>query len=75
VIKPKVSKLHSVKQAVEQLKRAGANTLGVVMNDVPIKRSGYKYAYYKGYYYSYYQYYYSDRSSKPGEQNKLKKRS
>jgi non-specific protein-tyrosine kinase len=77
VIKPQVSTLHSVKQAIEQLKRAGANTLGVVMNDVPIKRSGYKYAYYRGYYYSYYQYYYSDRSSSTkfsSDQSKTKKK-
>jgi non-specific protein-tyrosine kinase len=50
VVKPGVSKLQACKQAVEQLKMVGARILGVVLNDVDIKRSRYRYGYYKGYY-------------------------
>jgi non-specific protein-tyrosine kinase len=60
VIKPGVTKLAACRQAVEQLQQVGANILGVILNDVDMKRSRYRYAnYYKGYY-SYYHHYYSD---------------
>lgn len=52
VVKPGASKLQACKQAVEQLKMVGARMLGVVLNDIDIKRSGYRYSHYK-YYYSY----------------------
>jgi non-specific protein-tyrosine kinase len=55
VIKPGDTKLAACKLAVEQLRQVGANILGVVLNNVEMKRSGYKYAnYYKGYYYYHY---------------------
>jgi non-specific protein-tyrosine kinase len=57
VMKPGVTKFQAMKQAIDQLQRIGANILGVVLNDVEIKRSGYKYAYYKGYYYADHRYY------------------
>ena len=52
VIKPGVTKLGSAQQTVEQLKRINANLLGVVLNDVQLKRSRYAHYYYtNGYYY------------------------
>jgi Mrp family chromosome partitioning ATPase len=47
VIKPGTSKLQACKQAVEQLKTSGARILGVVLNNVDLKHSAYRYAYYK----------------------------
>jgi succinoglycan biosynthesis transport protein ExoP len=52
VVKPGVTKFMAVKQAVEQLRRVGANVIGIVLNGVEFKRSRY---YYKSYYYTYYQ--------------------
>jgi non-specific protein-tyrosine kinase len=59
VVKPGKTKMLACRQAVEQLRRVGANVLGVVLNDVEVRRSryNYKYNYYKGYYYSYHKYY------------------
>jgi non-specific protein-tyrosine kinase len=51
VVKPGVTKFMAVKQAVEQLRRVGANLIGIVLNEVEFKRSRY---YYKSYYYTYY---------------------
>ncbi len=56
VVRPGTTKLGASKQAVEQLRRGGANILGVVLNDVELKRGRYNY-YYKGYYYAYYNQY------------------
>ncbi len=50
VIKPGVTKMPQLRQSIEQLRQVGANLLGVVLNDVEIKRSGYKYYYYRSYY-------------------------
>jgi capsular exopolysaccharide synthesis family protein len=57
VIKPGATKFQALKQTVDQLQRVGANIVGIVLNDVELKRSAYKYAFYKGYYYSYHHYY------------------
>lgn len=51
VVKPGVTKFMALKQAVEQLRRVGANVIGIVLNEVEFKRSRY---YYKSYYYTYY---------------------
>jgi non-specific protein-tyrosine kinase len=51
VIKPGVTKLGACRQTVEQLRRGGANLLGVVLNDVEISRRRYSY-YYQSYYYA-----------------------
>jgi capsular exopolysaccharide synthesis family protein len=52
VVKPGVTKLASAKQTVEQLKRINSNVLGIVLNDVQLKRSRYAHYYYTdGYYY------------------------
>jgi len=52
VVKPGVSKLASAQQTVEQLRRINANVLGIVLNDVQLKRSRYAHYYYTdGYYY------------------------
>jgi non-specific protein-tyrosine kinase len=57
VMQPGKTKLAAAKQAVDQLKRVGANVIGVVLNNVEISRSSYKYAYYRGYYFNYHKYY------------------
>lgn len=63
VVKPGVTKFMAVKQAVEQLRRVGANVIGIVLNEVEFKRSRY---YYKSYYYSYYE---TSPYSEPGSGN------
>jgi capsular exopolysaccharide synthesis family protein len=62
VVKPGTTKFMACKQAVDQLERVGARILGLVLNDVEVKRSGYKYAYYQGYYHTYHRYYGNDAS-------------
>ncbi len=57
VVRPGVTRLAACKQAVEQLRRGGANLLGVVLNGVDIKRNRTKYGYYPNYYEMYYRYY------------------
>jgi capsular exopolysaccharide synthesis family protein len=52
VVKPGVTKFMAVKQAVEQLRRVGANVIGIVLNEIEFKRFRY---YYKSYYYTYYE--------------------
>ncbi|RPI82279.1 MAG: polysaccharide biosynthesis tyrosine autokinase [Chloroflexi bacterium] len=64
VIKPGLTKLAAATQAVEQLRRVGANILGVVLNDVNMKKSRYRYSYYKNYYNNYGKYYGDTASSK-----------
>jgi succinoglycan biosynthesis transport protein ExoP len=54
VVKPGKTKLDACRQAIEQLQRVGAKILGVVFNDVEIKRLDYKYQYYRGYYNGHY---------------------
>ena len=75
VIKPGVTKMAACRQAVDQLRRVGANLLGVVLNEVEIKNSRYYYYRYKGYYNTYYDYHYGDET-KPlnGAHKKDKKR-
>jgi len=74
VVKPGETKLAACKQAVEQLQKVGANILGVILNDVDIKRLRYRYAkYYKNYYYSYYHYYDDGHGGKIKSKNKAKK--
>ncbi len=72
VVKPGVTKLAACRQAVDQLRRVGANILGVVLNDVELKRSRYYYNY-KGYY-AYYESYgeASDRNGKQPKKSKIK---
>ena len=50
VLKPGVTNIAVAKQTVEQLRRLGANILGVVLNEVNMQGSRYKYHYYRGYY-------------------------
>lgn len=57
VVKPGKTKQGAFRQAIEQLNRVGANILGVVLNDVEIKSSRYRYSYYRNYYYNYQKYY------------------
>jgi non-specific protein-tyrosine kinase len=73
VVQPGQTNLGAAKQAVEQLRRVGANLLGVVFNEVAINRSRYRYYRYKGYYYHYYNTkYYHEDSEKNGNGNKEK---
>ncbi|MBE0410941.1 MAG: polysaccharide biosynthesis tyrosine autokinase [Anaerolineales bacterium] len=62
VLKPGTTKIAAARQAVEQLRRVGAPLLGVVLNEVKITQSRYKYHSYKGYqyYYAYPEYYSAD---------------
>jgi len=53
VVEPKQTKLGAAMQTVEQLRRAGANLIGVVFNNVPLRRAGYYGGQYNGYYYQY----------------------
>ena len=53
VVEPMHTRLLSAVQVVEQLRRAGANVVGLVFNNVPLGRSGYYNGYYSGYYYQY----------------------
>jgi Mrp family chromosome partitioning ATPase len=62
VIRPGSTNLAASKQAVEQLRRVGARLLGVVLNEVDVSGSRYKYYRYKGYYYSYHYYNYDDQT-------------
>ena len=66
VIKPGVTKIPMLKQAIEQLRQVGANILGVVLNDVQIRRGGYKYYYYKAYQHAY-QNRYTNDSKEPSK--------
>ncbi len=56
VLKPNVTQMAAARQTVEQLRRVGARVLGVVLNQVDLKKSRYQY-YYKGYYYASRDYY------------------
>ncbi len=62
VVKPGTTKFMACRQAVDQLEQVGARILGLVLNNVEIKRSGYKYAYYRGYYATYHRYYGNETS-------------
>lgn len=56
VLKPGVTQMAAARQAIEQLRRLGSRLLGVVLNEVDLKRSRYYY-YFKGYYYASNEYY------------------
>jgi capsular exopolysaccharide synthesis family protein len=53
VVKPGVTRLAAARQAVEQLRRVGANVVGVVLNGVELKRSRYYSYQYQAYYQAY----------------------
>ena len=63
VVEPKKTKIGAALQTVEQLRRAGANLIGVVFNNVPLHRTGYYGGQYNGYYYQY-AYDYGEEDSK-----------
>lgn len=65
VVEPKKTRLGAAAQAVEQLRRADANLIGIVFNNVPIKRAGYYAGYASGYYC--YQYAYSYGNGRNGK--------
>jgi non-specific protein-tyrosine kinase len=51
VIEPKRTPLGAVVHVVDQLQRADAHIIGIVMNGVPVRDAGYYNGYYRGYYY------------------------
>jgi non-specific protein-tyrosine kinase len=51
VIQPGVTTFSAARQAIEQLKRVGANLVGVVLNNVDLRGSRYAYYYRNSYYY------------------------
>jgi non-specific protein-tyrosine kinase len=59
VVKPGVTKLSALQQALEQLRAVGARVLGVVLNEV--NPSSRKYGYYYNRYYSKYSHYYEEK--------------
>jgi polysaccharide biosynthesis transport protein len=72
VMQPGKTKLAAAKQAIDQLKRGGANVIGVVLNNVEISRTSYKYAYYRGYYYADQKYYGDSDKKKTAGGNRSK---
>jgi len=68
VVKPGLTHTGAAQKAIEQLRRAQANILGVVLNDVDVKRDGY----YSGYYH--YHKYYETGGKRPGILARWKKR-
>ncbi|GAB4522573.1 MAG: hypothetical protein Fur0018_04530 [Anaerolineales bacterium] len=64
VVKPGSTKTSALQTAVEQLRRVGANVIGVVLNEVQVQ--GFRYRYYSNsyYYYGYHEYYGQDGSKK-----------
>jgi non-specific protein-tyrosine kinase len=72
VVRPGVTKVAALKQAVEQIRHVGGHLLGVVLNDVELKRVRYYYSY-KGYYYTYYSQYTESESESRARRQKGKK--
>jgi succinoglycan biosynthesis transport protein ExoP len=56
VVRPGSTTTSTLRQAVEQLRRLGANIIGVVMNGMDLRSARYSYYYRRsyGYYYRYY---------------------
>lgn len=69
VVKPGSTKTGAAKQAIENLRRVGANLLGVVLNDIELRKSRYSYYYYKKYHtYNSYGYGEGDAKKEPKSQ-------
>jgi non-specific protein-tyrosine kinase len=71
VVKPGATKMAAARQSANQLRQVGAKLLGVVLNDVEIKRSRYYYYHYQGYYYTYYDNYGGENDN--GSRQKVKR--
>lgn len=69
VLKPYVTQMGAARQTVEQMQRAGARLLGVVLNQVDLKNSRYNY-YYRSYYAASYHYYGRDEKPRNGRSAK-----
>ncbi len=74
VVESKRTKLGAAVQAVEQMRRADANLIGMVFNNVPLKSAGYYTGYYSGYYYQYAYSYGEDGRGPDGSKKKRKSR-
>ena len=66
VVRPGMTKLAAAREAISELKRTGANILGIVVNGVRAEDIRYYSGYY--HYYYYYHYYQEDRPLTRGEQ-------
>ncbi len=70
VVQPGVTRSTALRQTVEQLRRLNANILGIVFNNLDLRRSryAYRYYYYRGYYHNKYHKYYAPESNEhPGK--------
>jgi len=73
VVKPGSTNLGAAKQAIEQLRRVGANILGIVLNGVNVTQSRYRLYRNQGYYYQYSNYAnYDSETEKNGKGEKIK---
>lgn len=59
ILKPGVTRIGVAKNTIEQLRHAKANLLGVILNDVDIRRDGY----YGSYYHAYKNYYTTEKKN------------
>ncbi len=65
IVKPGATHRQAARQAVEQLRRVGGNVVGVVVNNLDVRRSYYSYRYYKSY--DKYNKYYSQHEKQPSK--------
>jgi succinoglycan biosynthesis transport protein ExoP len=70
VVEPGKTEIGATEYAVEQLRRAGANLIGLVFNNVPTRRAGY----YTGHYYYYSEYYSNGKDGKGPSNGKKRER-
>lgn len=69
VLEPGSTPMGAAEQSLDQLKLAGANVIGFVMNNVDLQRGGY----YSGYYSGYYEYYENGRGGRRKSKRRRKK--
>ncbi len=74
VVKPGFTKIAVARHTVEQLRRVGANILGVVLNDVEVRSSRYSAYYYSNGYYYYHEFYGKGKKTKKGKKRTTKRR-
>lgn len=70
VLEPGQTPIGAAEHALDQLKLAGANVIGFVMNNVDLQRGGY----YSGYYSGYYEYYQDGRGNRAKRPKRAAKR-
>jgi non-specific protein-tyrosine kinase len=72
VVEPLTTRMEAARKAVDQLTLAGANVIGMVYNNVPLKRAGYYNGYYRAYYRNYQYVYGEEKNGKELAQAKYK---